>query len=52
MDSMLHFMWSEDLSDNFEEFISKMELQDSYRNENFHELYPQISTYIRKKRNY
>tara|TARA_Y100000590_G_scaffold24834_1_gene28255 strand:+ start:15479 stop:16879 length:1401 start_codon:yes stop_codon:yes gene_type:complete len=50
MQSMLDFMWSEDKSDHFIEFVKRTKIQDKYRNQNFAELYPVISNYI--KRNY
>ena len=49
MDSMLKFMWSEDLSDLFPEFVKMTRTQDRYRNQNFDDLYPEISTYIKKE---
>jgi hypothetical protein len=48
MQSMLDFMWSEDKSKHFDEFVEKMKTQDKYRNEKLDDLYPQISNYIRK----
>ena len=48
MQSMLDFMWSEDKSEHFDEFVEKMKIQDKYRNEKLDDLYPQISNYIRK----
>jgi hypothetical protein len=45
---MLDFMWSEDKSKHFDEFVRKMKIQDKYRNESLDDLYPQISNYIRK----
>ena len=48
MQSMLDFMWSEDKSQHFDEFVKRTRIQDKYRDENFDELYPVISNYIRK----
>ena len=45
---MLDFMWSEDKSEYFPEFVKRTKTQDKYRNENFEELYPKISSYIRE----
>ena len=51
MQSMLDFMWSEDKSEHFPMFVNKMKVQDEYRKQDFSELYPQISKYIRKNYN-
>tara|TARA_B100001057_G_scaffold419891_1_gene439945 strand:+ start:3270 stop:4802 length:1533 start_codon:yes stop_codon:yes gene_type:complete len=48
MQSMLDFMWSEDKSEHFNEFVQRTRIQDKYRDESFDELYPVISNYIRK----
>jgi hypothetical protein len=48
MQSMLDFMWSEDKSEHFAEFVKRTRIQDKYRGESFDELYPVISNYIRK----
>ena len=51
MDSMLKFMWSEDLSDHFKTFIERTKIQNEYRKQTelFDRLYPKISTYIQKE---
>ena len=51
MNSMLKFMWSEDLSDHFKTFIERTKLQNEYRKQTglFDRLYPKISTYIQKE---
>ena len=50
MESMLKFMWSEDLSRDFGTFIEITTKQNEYRNQTamFDRLYPEISTYIRR----
>ena len=49
LDNMINFMWADDLSEHFPEFVKSMKTQDQYRNQNFNELYPVISTYIKKE---
>ena len=44
----VNFMWSEDKSEHFAEFVKRTRIQDKYRDESFDELYPVISNYIRK----
>jgi hypothetical protein len=50
LDSMIDFMWADDLSEHFPEFVKSMRTQDQYRNQNFDKLYPEISMYIKKEK--
>ena len=47
---MLEFMWADDFSECFPEFVKVTRTQDRYRNQNFDELYPEISMYIKKEK--
>lgn len=50
LDTMLEFMWADDFSECFPEFVKVTRTQDRYRNQNFDELYPEISMYIKKEK--
>jgi len=50
LDNMLDFMWTDDFSDQFPQFVKSMRTQDQYRNQNFDKLYPEISMYIKKEK--
>tara|TARA_B100000941_G_scaffold263258_1_gene216540 strand:- start:65 stop:967 length:903 start_codon:yes stop_codon:yes gene_type:complete len=49
LDNMLKFMWADDFSDHFPQFIKMMRTQDNYRKQDFEQLYPQISMYVKKE---
>lgn len=49
LDTMMEFMWADDFSEHFPEFIKVTRTQDKYRNQSFEKLYPQISTYVKRK---
>jgi hypothetical protein len=42
-------MWADDFSDHFPQFIKMMRTQDNYRKQDFEQLYPQISMYVKKE---
>jgi hypothetical protein len=50
LDTMMEFMWADDFSEHFPEFVKVTRIQDRYRNQNFDELYPEISTYIKREK--
>jgi organic radical activating enzyme len=50
LDTMMEFMWADDFSEHFPEFVKVTRTQDRYRNQNFDELYPEISTYIKREK--
>jgi hypothetical protein len=51
MRAMLEFMWSEDLSEHFNEFVIKNNKQDEYRNQQLKDYSPWISKYIEENNN-
>ena len=48
---MLEFMWSEDLSEHFNEFVVKNNKQDEYRKQQLKDYSPWISKYIEENNN-